>query len=151
MAFEIALVIIERTWLWWTSGYILLSGIHYLICIWLISWPYQVLGQDRIETAIGILTKLPTEDVRKGLNGFKTNTSNGSLYKFCSSNSTIFHDGNIIYNCMSFVTLHCKKLFEPGKLPTYYNWFLCFHSMHAYPCSISGFENIPAGVSWSKP
>src|ERR671918_1519534 len=148
LAFELAPVIegVQEGRPWWTNGYttqwdenspLYLAGLMAL------------LGSG-IGVSMGILTKLPTEEIRLGLHGFNQVLVMIALTSFIPLTPQSFL-------IAVFATVACSIIVMPALQRFFGIWGLpaltgpFVFTAWVFLLGISGFENIPAGIGWSRP
>jgi urea transporter len=146
LAFELAPVLADQDRPWFTNGYtsqwdpfspLYLAGLMAL------------LGSG-IGVALGILTKLPTAEIRLGLHGFNQVLVMIALTSFVPLTiSSFFMAVFATVACSVIVMPALQRFFGTWGLPALTGPFV--FTAFTFMLGISGFENIPAGIGWSRP
>ena len=146
LAFELAPFIAgvqERPW--WTNGYtsqwdefspLYLAGLMAL------------LGSG-IGAAMGILTKLPNTEIRIGLHGFNQVLVMIALTSFVPLTPQSFMMAVFATIACSFLMPALQRFFGQWGLPALTGPFV--FTAWVFLLATSGFQNIPAGIGWSRP
>jgi urea transporter len=141
LAFELAPILTGQNRPWFTNAYtaqwnefspLYLAGLMALI-------------GSGIGTALAILTKLPTAEIRLGLHGFNQVLVMIALTSFIPLTPQSFL-------IAVFATVACSVIVMPALqwgLPALTGPFV--FTAWVFLLGISGFENIPAGIGWSRP
>jgi urea transporter len=150
LAFELAPVITLATGEvqarpWWTNGYtaqwdefspLYLAGLMAL------------LGSG-IGVAMAILTKLPTAEIRLGLHGFNQVLVMIALTSFVPLTPQSFMMAIFATIGCSFLMPALQRFFGQWGLPALTGPFV--FTAWVFLLATSGFQNIPAGIGWSRP
>jgi urea transporter len=150
LAFELAPVITLPTGEvqarpWWTNGYtaqwdefspLYLAGLMAL------------LGSG-IGVAMAILTKLPTAEIRLGLHGFNQVLVMIALTSFVPLTPQSFMMAIFATIGCSFLMPALQRFFGQWGLPALTGPFV--FTAWVFLLATSGFQNIPAGIGWSRP
>jgi urea transporter len=146
LAFELAPVLTGQNRPWFTNGYttqwdpyspLFLAGLMAL------------LGSG-IGVTLGILTKLPTAEIRLGLHGFNQVLVMIALTSFVPLTVNSFFMAVL-------ATVACSVIVMPGLQRFFGTWGLpaltgpFVFTAWVFMLGIAGFENIPAGIGWSRP
>jgi urea transporter len=130
---------------WWTNGYtsqwdefspLYLAGLMAL------------LGSG-IGAAMGILTKLPTAEIRIGLHGFNQVLVMIALTSFVPLTPQSFMMAVFAAIGCSFLMPALQRFFGQWGLPALTGPFV--FTAWIFLLATSGFQNIPAGIGWSRP
>jgi urea transporter len=130
---------------WWTNGYtaqwdefspLYLAGLMAL------------LGSG-IGAAMGILTKLPTAEIRIGLHGFNQVLVMIALTSFVPLTPQSFMMAVFATIGCSFLMPGLQRFFGQWGLPALTGPFV--FTAWIFLLATSGFLNIPAGIGWSRP
>lgn len=130
---------------WWTNGYtsqwdefspLYLAGLMAL------------LGSG-IGAAMGILTKLPTAEIRIGLHGFNQVLVMIALTSFVPLTPQSFMMAVFASIGCSFLMPALQRFFGQWGLPALTGPFV--FTAWIFLLATSGFQNIPAGIGWSRP
>jgi urea transporter len=130
---------------WWTNGYtaqwdefspLYLAGLMAL------------LGSG-IGAAMGILTKLPTAEIRIGLHGFNQVLVMIALTSFVPLTPQSFMMAVFATIGCSFLMPALQRFFGQWGLPALTGPFV--FTAWIFLLATSGFLNIPAGIGWSRP
>ena len=130
---------------WWTNGYtsqwdefspLYLAGLMAL------------LGSG-IGAAMGILTKLPTAEIRIGLHGFNQVLVMIALTSFVPLTPQSFMMAVFATIGCSFLMPALQRFFGQWGLPALTGPFV--FTAWIFLLATSGFQNIPAGIGWSRP
>jgi urea transporter len=131
---------------WWTNGYT--AGWNPLSPLYL-GGLMAVIG-SAIGAACAILTKIPTAEIRMGLHGFNQVLVMIALTAFLPLTVQSFLIAVFMtVACSLFVMPALQRLFGLWGLPALTGPFV-FTAWVAL-LGISSFENIPAGIGWSRP
>ena len=146
LAFELAPILTGQNRPWFTNAYtaqwnefspLYLAGLMALI-------------GSGIGVALAILTKLPTEEIRLGLHGFNQVLVMIALTSFIPLTPQSFL-------IAVFATVACSVIVMPALQRFFGMWGLpaltgpFVFTAWVFLLGISGFENIPAGIGWSRP
>ena len=146
LAFELAPILTGQNRPWFTNAYtaqwnefspLYLAGLMALI-------------GSGIGVALAILTKLPTEEIRLGLHGFNQVLVMIALTSFIPLTPQSFL-------IAVFATVACSVIVMPALQRFFGMWGLpaltgpFVFTAWVFMLGISGFENIPAGIGWSRP
>jgi urea transporter len=146
LAFELAPILTGQNRPWFTNAYtaqwnefspLYLAGLMALI-------------GSGIGVALAILTKLPTEEIRLGLHGFNQVLVMIALTSFIPLTPQSFL-------IAVFATVACSVIVMPALQRFFGMWGLpaltgpFVFTSFVFLLGISGFENIPAGIGWSRP
>jgi urea transporter len=146
LAFELAPILTGQNRPWFTNGYtsqwnefspLYLAGLMALI-------------GSGIGVALAILTKLPTAEIRLGLHGFNQVLVMIALTSFIPLTPQSFL-------IAVFATVACSVIVMPALQRFFGIWGLpaltgpFVFTAWVFLLGISGFENIPAGIGWSRP
>jgi urea transporter len=146
LAFELAPILTGQNRPWFTNAYtaqwnefspLYLAGLMALI-------------GSGIGVALAILTKLPTEEIRLGLHGFNQVLVMIALTSFIPLTPQSFL-------IAVFATVACSVIVMPALQRFFGMWGLpaltgpFVFTAWVFLLAISGFENIPAGIGWSRP
>jgi urea transporter len=146
LAFELAPILTGQNRPWFTNAYtaqwsefspLYLAGLMALI-------------GSGIGTALAILTKLPTAEIRLGLHGFNQVLVMIALTSFIPLTPQSFL-------IAVFATVACSVIVMPALQRFFGMWGLpaltgpFVFTAWVFLLGISGFENIPAGIGWSRP
>jgi urea transporter len=146
LAFELAPILTGQNRPWFTNAYtaqwnefspLYLAGLMALI-------------GSGIGVALAILTKLPTEEIRLGLHGFNQVLVMIALTSFIPLTPQSFL-------IAVFATVACSVIVMPALQRFFGMWGLpaltgpFVFTAWIFLLGISGFENIPAGIGWSRP
>jgi urea transporter len=146
LAFELAPILTGQNRPWFTNGYtsqwnefspLYLAGLMALI-------------GSGIGVALAILTKLPTAEIRLGLHGFNQVLVMIALTSFIPLTPQSFL-------IAVFATVACSIIVMPALQRFFGIWGLpaltgpFVFTAWVFLLGISGFENIPAGIGWSRP
>ena len=130
---------------WWTNGYtaqwdefspLYLAGLMAL------------LGSG-IGVAMAILTKLPTAEIRLGLHGFNQVLVMIALTSFVPLTPQSFMMAVFATIGCSFLMPALQRFFGQWGLPALTGPFV--FTAWVFLLATSGFQNIPAGIGWSRP
>ena len=130
---------------WWTNGYtaqwdefspLYLAGLMAL------------LGSG-IGAAMGILTKLPTAEIRIGLHGFNQVLVMIALTSFVPLTPQSFMMAVFATIGCSFVMPALQRFFGQWGLPALTGPFV--FTAWTFMLATASFQNIPAGIGWSRP
>lgn len=131
---------------WWTNGYT--AGWNPLSPLYL--GGVMALVGSAIGAACAILTKIPTAEIRLGLHGFNQVLVMIALTSFLPLTWQSFLIAVFMtVACSLFVMPALQRFFGMWGLPALTGPFV-FTAWVAL-LGISGFENIPAGIGWSRP
>jgi urea transporter len=131
---------------WWTNGYT--AGWNPLSPLYL--GGLMALIGSGIGVACAILTKIPTAEIRLGLHGFNQVLVMIALTAFLPLTVQSFLIAVFMtVACSLFVMPALQRFFGMWGLPALTGPFV-FTAWIAL-LGISGFENIPAGIGWSRP
>jgi urea transporter len=146
LAFELAPVLTGQDRPWFTNGYttqwdpyspLFLAGLMAL------------LGSG-IGVTLGILTKLPTAEIRLGLHGFNQVLVMIALTSFVPLTVNSFFMAVLAtVACSVIVMPGLQRFFGTWGLPALTGPFVL--TAWVFMLGIAGFENIPAGIGWSRP
>jgi urea transporter len=145
LAFELAPIITGQARPWWTNAYtaqwnefspLYLAGLMAL------------LGSG-IGVAMGILTKLPTAEIRMGLHGFNQVLVMIALTSFLPLTVQTFLLAVFAAIGCSFVMPALQRYFGMWGLPALTGPFV--FTTWVFMIAVAGFGNIPGGLGWSKP
>jgi urea transporter len=146
LAFELAPILTGQNRPWFTNAYtaqwnefspLYLAGLMALI-------------GSGIGVALAILTKLPTAEIRLGLHGFNQVLVMIALTSFIPLTPQSFL-------IAVFATVACSVIVMPALQRFFGMWGLpaltgpFVFTAWMFLLGISGFENIPAGIGWSRP
>jgi urea transporter len=146
LAFELAPILTGQNRPWFTNAYtaqwnefspLYLAGLMALI-------------GSGIGVALAILTKLPTAEIRLGLHGFNQVLVMIALTSFIPLTPQSFL-------IAVFATVACSVIVMPALQRFFGIWGLpaltgpFVFTAWVFLLGISGFENIPAGIGWSRP
>lgn len=146
LAFELAPILTGQNRPWFTNAYtaqwnefspLYLAGLMALI-------------GSGIGVALAILTKLPTAEIRMGLHGFNQVLVMIALTSFIPLTPQSFL-------IAVFATVACSVIVMPALQRFFGIWGLpaltgpFVFTAWVFLLGISGFENIPAGIGWSRP
>ncbi len=146
LAFELAPILTGQNRPWFTNAYtaqwnefspLYLAGLMALI-------------GSGIGAALAILTKLPTAEIRLGLHGFNQVLVMIALTSFIPLTPQSFL-------IAVFATVACSVIVMPALQRFFGIWGLpaltgpFVFTAWVFLLGISGFENIPAGIGWSRP
>lgn len=131
---------------WWTNGYT--AGWNPLSPLYL--GGVMALIGSAIGAACAILTRIPTAEIRLGLHGFNQVLVMIALTSFLPLTWQSFLIAVFMtVACSLFVMPALQRFFGMWGLPALTGPFV-FTAWVAL-LGISGFENIPAGIGWSRP
>jgi urea transporter len=131
---------------WWTNGYT--AGWNPLSPLYL--GGVMALVGSAIGAACAILTRIPTAEIRLGLHGFNQVLVMIALTSFLPLTWQSFLIAVFMtVACSLFVMPALQRFFGMWGLPALTGPFV-FTAWVAL-LGISGFENIPAGIGWSRP
>jgi urea transporter len=131
---------------WWTNGFT--AGWNPLSPLYL--GGVMALVGSAIGAACAILTKIPTAEIRLGLHGFNQVLVMIALTSFLPLTWQSFLIAVFMtVACSLFVMPALQRFFGMWGLPALTGPFV-FTAWVAL-LGISGFENIPAGIGWSRP
>ena len=131
---------------WWTNGFT--AGWNPLSPLYL--GGLMALIGSAIGAACAILTKIPTAEIRLGLHGFNQVLVMIALTSFLPLTAQSFLIAVFMtVACSLFVMPALQRFFGMWGLPALTGPFV-FTAWVAL-LGISGFENIPAGIGWSRP
>lgn len=146
LAFELAPVLADQDRPWFTNGFttqwdpfspLYLAGLMAL------------LGSG-IGVVLAILTRLPTAEIRLGLHGFNQVLVMIALTSFVPLTvSSFFMAVLATVACSVIVMPALQRFFGMWGLPALTGPFV--FTAWVFLLGISGFENIPAGIGWSRP
>jgi urea transporter len=146
LAFELAPMLAGQDRPWFTNGYttqwdpfspLYLAGLMAL------------LGSG-IGVTLAILTKLPTAEIRLGLHGFNQVLVMIALTSFVPLTVSSFFMAVLATVACSIVVMPAlQRFFGMWGLPALTGPFV--FTAWVWLLGISGFENIPAGIGWSRP
>jgi urea transporter len=146
LAFELAPVIAGQDRPWYTNGYtaqwdefspLYLGGLMAL------------LGSG-IGVVLAILTKLPTAEIRLGLHGFNQVLVMIALTSFVPLTVQSFFMAVLAtVACSVFVMPSLQRFFGNWGLPALTGPFV--FTAWVFLLAYAGFQNIPAGIGWSRP
>jgi urea transporter len=146
LAFELAPVLAGQDRPWFTNGYttqwdpnspLFLAGLMAL------------LGSG-IGVTLAILTKLPTAEIRLGLHGFNQVLVMIALTSFVPLTVYSFFLAVLAtVACTVIVMPALQRFFGTWGLPALTGPFV--FTAWVFMLGIAGFENIPAGIGWSRP
>ncbi|MGH9889820.1 MAG: urea transporter, partial [Nitrososphaeraceae archaeon] len=99
---------------------------------------------------LGILTKLPTAEIRLGLHGFNQVLVMIALTSFVPLTVNSFFMAVLAtVACSVIVMPGLQRFFGTWGLPALTGPFVL--TAWVFMLGIAGFENIPAGIGWSRP
>ena len=146
LAFELAPLLPDQDRPWFTNGYttqwdpfspLFLAGLMAL------------LGSG-IGVTLAILTKLPTAEIRLGLHGFNQVLVMIALTSFVPLTISSFFMAVLATAACSLIVMPAlQRFFGSWGLPALTGPFV--FTAWVWLLGISGFENIPAGIGWSRP
>jgi urea transporter len=146
LAFELAPTLAGQDRPWFTNGYttqwdpyspLFLAGLMAL------------LGSG-IGVTLGILTKLPTAEIRLGLHGFNQVLVMIALTSFVPLTVNSFFMAVLATVACSVIVMPAlQRFFGTWGLPALTGPFVL--TAWVFMLGIAGFENIPAGIGWSRP
>lgn len=145
LSFELSPVVIGQDRPWWSNAYttqwdpfspLFLAGL------------VALLGSG-IGVAMGILTKLPTSEVRSGLHGFNQVLVMIALTSFIPFTPQALMMGILAAVAVAFVMPALQKFLGVWGIPPLAAPFVL--TAWIFLMAITGFQNIPAGIGWSKP
>ena len=147
LAFELAPVIdgVQEGRPWWTNGYtsqwdefspLYLAGVMALV-------------GSGIGVAMAILTKLPTAEIRLGLHGFNQVLVMIALTSFVPLTPQSFIMAIFATIGCSFLMPALQRFFGQWGLPALTGPFV--FTAWVFMLAVAGFQNIPAGIGWSRP
>jgi len=130
---------------WWTNGY---------TAQWNEFSPLYLGGLmafvgSAVGAAMAILTKLPTAEIRAGLHGFNQVLVMIALTSFIPLTPQAVMIALLATVSCSFVMPALQRFFGMWGLPALTGPFV--FTTWVFLLGISGFENIPAGIGWSRP
>jgi urea transporter len=103
-----------------------------------------------IGVALAILTKLPTAEIRLGLHGFNQVLVMIALTSFVPLTISSFFMAVLATVACSIVVMPAlQRFFGMWGLPALTGPFV--FTAWVWHLGIAGFENIPAGIGWSRP
>lgn len=145
LAFELAPVVAGQNLPWYTNAYT--TGWNPLSPLYLAG--VMALIGSGIGVAMGILTKLPTTEIRIGLHGFNQVLVMIALTSFVPLTPQSFIMAILATIGCSFLMPALQRFFGQWGLPALTGPFV--FTAWVFMLAVSGFDNIPAGAGWARP
>jgi urea transporter len=145
LAFELAPVVAGQNLPWYTNAYT--TGWNPLSPLYLAG--VMALIGSGIGVAMGILTKLPTTEIRIGLHGFNQVLVMIALTSFVPLTPQSFMMAILATIGCSFLMPALQRFFGQWGLPALTGPFV--FTAWVFMLAVAGFDNIPAGAGWARP
>ena len=145
LAFELAPVVAGQNLPWYTNAYT--TGWNPLSPLYLAG--VMALIGSGIGVAMGILTKLPTTEIRIGLHGFNQVLVMIALTSFVPLTPQSFIMAILATIGCSFLMPALQRFFGQWGLPALTGPFV--FTAWVFMLAVAGFDNIPAGAGWARP
>ena len=146
LAFQIPPAIPGQTIPWWTNAYTAQWNPFSFLYL---GGAMALLGSG-IGTAMGILTKLPSDEIRNGLHGFNQVLVIIALTSFLPLTLESFLLAIFAVVLCSFVNPGLQRLFKTWGLPALTGPFVL--TAWIFMLGVGGdLQHVPAGVGWSRP
>ncbi len=145
LAFELAPVVAGQNLPWYTNAYT--TGWNPLSPLYLAG--VMALIGSGIGVAMGILTKLPTTEIRIGLHGFNQVLVMIALTSFVPLTPQSFIMAILATIGSSFLMPALQRFFGQWGLPALTGPFV--FTAWVFMLAVAGFDNIPAGAGWARP
>ena len=145
LAFELAPVVAGQNLPWYTNAYT--TGWNPLSPLYLAG--VMALIGSGIGVAMGILTKLPTTEIRIGLHGFNQVLVMIALTSLVPLTPQSFIMAILATIGCSFLMPALQRFFGQWGLPALTGPFV--FTAWVFMLAVAGFDNIPAGAGWARP
>src|SRR5919198_2087107 len=142
LSFELAPLLTGNPTYWWSNAY---SGSFNPLYL---AWAMALLASE-IGTALSILMKIPTNEVKTGLHGYNQVLVMIALTNFLPLSWQTFLYAILATVMCTYVMYFMQNLFGKWGLPAFIGPFVI--TAWVFMFAVNGFHALPAGVGWARP